>query len=200
MLRALRGDEGVRVVVTGMGQAAAARAAGEWVPRARAVVVCGVAGGTGGAAGAGDVVVASALLVDGAVGDGLAAVELPGAVVGVVASVRGVVDTPVSRAALRDAGAVAVETEAAAWAEACARLGVPLAVVRGVLDTPEEPLALAADMVRAGDRGPGARGVAAVAVRPATWPAMLRLGRRAAEVERRAAEAAVRVAAELASR
>jgi nucleoside phosphorylase len=192
--RALRGAPGIQVAVTGMGQAAAMRAAAEWAPRARAVVVCGVAGGTGGVAGAGDVVVASGLLVDGVVHGGLVGPEVPGAVLGVVASQAGVVDTAAARAALRDAGAVAVETEAAAWAQACARLGVPLAVVRGVLDTPEQPLELAAGMVRDGARGPGFRGVGGAVLRPGAWPALVRLGRRAGDVERRVAEAAVRVA------
>lgn len=200
MRRALHGAAEVRVVVTGLGQAAAARAAEEWVSQATGVVVCGVAGGTGGVARAGDVVAASGLLVDGAMRDGLVVPELPGAVVGVVASVEGVVDSASERAALRDAGAVAVETEAAAWADVCARLGVPLAVVRGVLDTPEEPLEHAAGMVRAGARGPDARALAAVAVRPAAWPSMLRLGRRAGDVEQRVAVAAVRVALEIAGR
>jgi nucleoside phosphorylase len=190
----------VRVVVTGMGQAAARAAAEEWVPRVGAVVVCGVAGGTGGVARAGDVVVASGLLVDGVLRDGLVVPDVAGAVAGVVASGWGVVDTVPARAALRDAGAVAVETEAAAWASVCARRGVLLAVVRGVLDTPEQPLELAAGMVGEGRRGPGLRAIGAVALRPPAWPSMLRLGRRAVEVERRVAEAVARVAAEMAAR
>lgn len=199
MRRALRGAPGVRVVVTGMGQAAAARAAADWVPRVRAVVVCGVAGGTGGAAGAGDVVVASGLCVaPGAGVPGVTPVDVSGAVSGLVASVEAVADTPQARAELRAAGVVAVETEAAAWAAACVSHAVPLAVVRGVLDTPEEPLGAAAGLVAAGGRGPAVTAMASMAARPRDWPGLLRLGRRAADVERRAAEAAVSVARSLA--
>jgi nucleoside phosphorylase len=192
--RALGGAAGVRVVVTGMGQAAAAAAAREWVPRVRAVVVCGVCGGTGGVARAGDVVVASGVWAGGLVLPGVVAVELPGTVPGLVASVEAPVDSVRERAELLRAGVVAVETEAGGWAGACSAAGVPLAVVRGVLDTPEAPLGAAAGVVRAGERGPRVGAVAGLLVRPSAWGDLLRVGRAAGPVERRAAEAAVRAA------
>jgi hypothetical protein len=182
----------VQVVVTGMGQAAAAAAAADWVPLVSAVVVCGVAGGTGGVARAGDVVVASA--VQGGSGGllpGVCALDLAGAVPGVVASVATPVDGVEERAVLLARGALAVETEAAGWAAACAAAGVPLVVVRGVLDTPEAPLGPAAGLLHDGERRPRLRTLAAALVRPARWPALVRVGRAAAVAERRAAETAV---------
>jgi len=196
--RALGTAPGVLVVVTGMGQAAARTAADEWVPQVRAVVVCGVAGGTGGAAGAGDVVVASGLhLGRGAVPLDVLAPEVPGAVRGLVASADSPVDSAEERAALLVGGVLAVETEAAGWASRCAAQGVPLVVVRGILDTPDAPLGVAATLVREGDRGPRAGALAPVVLRPAEWVALLRVGRAAAVAERRAADVAVRVARSL---
>jgi nucleoside phosphorylase len=199
--RALGGRPGVEVVVTGMGQAAAARAAAAWVGRVRGVVVCGVAGGVGGAAGAGDVVVASAVLdaAGTAVGP-VVVVEVPGAVVGAVASVESAVDGDGSRAGLRALGAVAAETEAASWVRAGAAAGVPVAVVRCVLDTPELPLGAAASLVRVGAAAPSTGDLARVALQPAAWGSLLRLGRRAGAAERRAAEAGVQAAVALAGR
>ncbi len=198
MRRALRGAAGVEVAVTGMGQEAAARAAAEWVPRVRAVVVCGVAGGTGGVARAGDVVIGDGLwIAPGVSGPPLAAVPLPGVVRGLVASVATPVDGAEARARLAAAGVVAVETEAGAWAAACSVARVPLAVVRGVLDTPEQPLGMAAGLVAPGEPGPTLRTLAHLGARPAAWPALWNLGRRAAEAERRAAEIAARVARSL---
>jgi len=198
--RALRADPGVRVVVTGLGQAAARVAADEWVPQVRGVVVCGLAGGTGGLARAGDVVVASGLWVtDGGAEHGVLGMELPGTLLGLVASVESAVDTPEARAGLRAAGAVAVEMEARSWAEVCARLRVPLVVVRALLDTPEEPLGTAATMVREGDRGPRAGAVLRAALHPGGWAHVVRVGRAAVMAERRAAETAVRAARALAA-
>jgi nucleoside phosphorylase len=196
--RALGFEPGVQVLVSGMGQAAARIAADKWVPLVRAVVVCGVAGGTGGAAGAGDVVVASGLYVGrGESHEGVFALEVPGTVAGLVASVVSAVDSPAERAELRRAGVVAVETEAAGWAGACRSAEVPLIVVRGVLDTPEAPLGMAARMVRQGARGTTLSALAPVAVRPDEWRSLLRVGRTAAVAESAAAAVAVRVALSL---
>jgi nucleoside phosphorylase len=204
--RALRGAGGVEVIVTGMGQDAAAAAAAVWVSRVRAVVVCGVAGGCGGDAGAGDVVLASRLVdasgaeLPGAV-DALMApggvVSVAGALVGAVASVAAPVDDRVGRAALRARGVLAMETEAAAWAAACAAAGVRLVVVRAVLDTPGAPLGVAAQMVAPGAGGPRMRDVVPVLAQPAAWPALLRLGRAAATAERAAAAAAAAMTRQL---
>lgn len=192
--------QGIEVVVTGMGQAAAAVAAASWVPRVRAVVVCGVAGGTGGAAGAGDVVLASRVVDTSGTElylSPLDDVSVPGVLVGPVASVGTPVDDAPGRAALLALGVLAVETEAAAWAAACSVAGVPLLVVRAVLDTPDAPLAAAAHMVTAGESGPRLREVVPVLTRPPAWRSLLRLARAAAEAERGAAAAAVSVASGL---
>ena len=179
-----------------MGQVAAAAAAAMWVRRVSGVVVCGVAGGCGGAAGTGDVVVASGL-VDGA-GTALpgvaAGVEVPGTICGVIASVAVPVDSAAGRAALLAVGAVAVEMEAAAWAEECSARGVPLVVVRAVLDTPDVPLGALAGMVALGATGPSVAAVAREAARPGRWGELMRMGRIAAGCERLAAQAAVRAA------
>jgi hypothetical protein len=185
---------GVRVVVSGMGQAAARAAAAEWVPRVRAVVVCGVAGGTGGAARAGDVVVATGLHAGrGVEPPAVLRLEIPGALAGLVASVESPVDSAEERAALLADGVLAVETEAAGWALLCAAHQVPLVVVRGILDTPDAPLGIAATLVRDGDRRPSAGAIAPVVLRPGEWAALLRVGRAAAVAERRAAEVAAAV-------
>lgn len=190
---------GVEVVVTGVGQAAAAAAAALWVPRAAAVVVCGVAGGLGGPAGPGDVLVATRLLdASGADAGPVHTVEVVGAIRAAVASVDGPVDDLDGRAALRELGAAAVETEAASWSRVCAPAGVPLVVVRAILDTPAVRLGRLAGLVRPGAAGPRLRDLSALLVRPAAWPALLRVGRLAGPAERRAAEAAVRAAVALA--
>jgi adenosylhomocysteine nucleosidase len=188
----------VQVVVSGMGQEAAAAAAASWVRRVSGVVVCGLAGGCGGIAHRGDVVVASRLLDEsGAELPGVIGMEVMGALQAPVASVSRPVDEPAQRAALLALGAEALETEAAAWASACAAAGVPLVVVRGVLDTPTEPLGVAAEMVPQGARGPRMSSVVGVAVRPGTWRGLMRMGRLATAVERRTAEVAVRAATAL---
>jgi 4-hydroxy-3-methylbut-2-en-1-yl diphosphate reductase len=196
--RALWGRTGVEVAVTGMGPEAAARAAREWVGRVGAVVVCGVAGGCGGVARAGDLVVASRLIdARGQELGPVRAVELPGAVLGTVAAVESPVSDAAGLAELCGLGAVAVETESAGWVGACAAAGIPLAVVRAVLDTPEAPLGAAASLVRPGAAGPSPGEVLRLLGRPGTWPRMVRLGRASARAERLAAQAAIRVMAEL---
>lgn len=189
---------GVEMVVTGMGPQAAASAAAHWVPLARAVVVCGLSGGLGGRAVRGDVVVASRVIDrSGAELPGVVGMEVMGALQGVVASVERPLDDPAERAALLALGAEAVETEAAGWAPLCAAAGVPLVVVRGVLDTPTEPLGVAGELVKPGGRGPHAADVARLVLQPGTWRPLLRLGRTATVVERSAAEVALRAAAAL---
>jgi nucleoside phosphorylase len=195
-VRAVLGDApGVQVVVSGMGQAAARAAAKKWVPLVRAVVVCGVAGGTGGAAETGDVVVAS-VVVDGAgaaLPGWVTAVDVPGAITGVVASVESPVDSAEERQRLRDAGTLAVETEAAAWVAAGAAHGVSVSVVRVVLDTPQRPLGPLATLVPEGARGASPLRVATLVLRPASWRPLAQTGALAARCERRMAMAVASV-------
>jgi hypothetical protein len=111
-----------------------------------------------------------------------------------VASGDAVADDPAARARIASTGAIAVETEAAGWAPACLRAGVPLLVVRAVLDTPTRPLGAAANLVRQGATTPSAWRLLQLGARPATWSTLARLARIASGVEERAAAAAVAAA------
>jgi nucleoside phosphorylase len=201
----------VRVLTTGTGQDAAGGAAAAALGGGvGAVVVAGVAGGCDPTLAVGTVVVATGLCdltgrpleappVDPAVCAAVLAAAAP-AVAGTVASVDAVVDDPAGRARLAAAGALVVETEAAAWAAACLRAGVPLLVVRAVLDTPQRPLGAAAGLVREGATGPSAGRLAGLGLRPAAWRTLARLARVAPGVEARAAVAAVAAATALRDR
>jgi adenosylhomocysteine nucleosidase len=195
-------------VTTGMGPAAAARAAAAELGKGvTAVVVAGLAGGCDPALATGTVVVATRLCdptgnaidappVDPAVSAAVLATALP-AVAGTVASGDTVVDDPVAHARLAAAGALAVETEAAGWAPACLRAGVMMVVVRAVLDTPARPLGAAAGLVRTGGSTPSAWRLLRLGARPAAWRTLARLARVAPGVEARAAGAAVAAAGAL---
>jgi nucleoside phosphorylase len=192
----------VRVVTTGIGPAAAARAAAaELGEDVTAVVVAGLAGGCDPALATGTVVVATGLCdptgrsldaprLEPAVFAAVLAAAAP-AVAGRVASGEAVVDDPAARARIAATGALAVETEAAGWAPACLRAGVPLLVVRAVLDTPARPLGAAAGLVRQGATTPSAWRLFRLTARPATWGTLAQLARAAPAVEARAAAAAV---------
>ena len=195
----------MRVVTTGMGQAAAARsAATELSGPVDAVVVAGVAGGCDPALATGTVVVATSLCdlegapltapaVTAAAREAALGAVTP-AVPGIVASVDAVVDSASARARLLAVGAVAVETEAAAWAGICGRTAVPLLVVRAVLDTAARPLGAAASLVLPGADAPSAGRLLGLLAHPAAWPSLPRLARAAGLAESRAAAAAVAAA------
>jgi nucleoside phosphorylase len=195
----------VRVVTTGIGPAAAARAAAaELGEDVTVVVVAGLAGGCDPELVTGTVVVATGLCDPGgrcldaprlepAVFAAVLAAAAP-AVAGTVASGAAVADDPAARARIAATGAIAVETEAAGWAPACLRAGVPLLVVRAVLDTPTRPLGAAASLVRQGATTPSAWRLLQLGARPATWSTLARLARVASGVEGRAAAAAVAAA------
>jgi adenosylhomocysteine nucleosidase len=201
----LRGEHGVHVVTTGMGPEAAARAAAAGLDGSiAAVVVTGLAGGCDPALTTGTVVLATGLCdlegtaIDApppapAVRDAVLAAAQP-AVAGTVASVAAVVDDPATRDRLAAAGAIAVETEAAAWAAASVAAGIPMVVVRAVLDTPARPLGAAARLVVPGATGASAARLVGLATRPSAWAAVPRLARDAARAEARAATAAVAAA------
>ncbi|MEA2671617.1 MAG: Phosphorylase superfamily [Chloroflexota bacterium] len=201
----------MRVLTTGMGQDAAAGAAVAALDvGVTAVVVAGVAGGCGPTLAVGTVVVATGLCdlggrpldappVDPAICAAVLAATPP-AVAGTVASVDAVVDDPAARARLAASGALAIETEAAGWAAACLRAGVPLLVVRAVLDTPQWPLGDAGVLVRPGATAPSAWRLARLGAHPSAWGMLARLAGVASGVEARAAAAAVAAAAALRDR
>lgn len=165
-LAARRGVTSARVVRTGMGPArslAAARALASGPGELGVAVVLGVAGGLQPGQAAGDVVVASrvAEVRDGAVVDQW--VELPGAdtvaallveKAGLRASVGGVVSSPgvvwgeAARRGLADAGGLAVDMESWWLVDGLASRGVPVAVVRVLLDCPGAGLVSAGSVVR----------------------------------------------------
>jgi nucleoside phosphorylase len=195
-----------------MGQAAAARAAAAGLgAEVTAVVVAGVGGGCDPTLETGTVVVATALCdLDGrplkgppppppGVVTAVLAVA-PGAVMGTVASTDAVVDDADARGRLAAAGALVAETEAAAWAAACLRAGVALAVIRAVLDTPARRLGRAAALIEPGADRPSPRRILGLAAHPGAWAALPRLARDAARAEARAALAAVIAATALSHR
>ncbi|HWE57511.1 MAG TPA: 4-hydroxy-3-methylbut-2-enyl diphosphate reductase [Acidimicrobiales bacterium] len=146
--RALRRTtSGAAVLRTGAGPVRAARAAGT-VPFGKPTVVAGVAGGLTDDLPPGTVVVADRVLKE----DGSTVAELASAsllaaelrraglpaVVGGVVSTPGVVRGHQARARLAHLGALAVDTETAYML--AARPGSPAAVVRVIVDTPEQEL------------------------------------------------------------
>jgi adenosylhomocysteine nucleosidase len=192
-------------VITGMGPEAAARAAAaELSPPVDSVVVAGVAGGCDPDLASGSVVVATALCdLEGRPIESppppaeVVARLIPRmrpAVAGTVASAGTIVDDPGERARLAAARAVAVETEAAAWAPACLRAGASLLVVRAILDTPSRPLGAAAGLIPPGGDRPSPRRLLRLLGHPAAWATLPGLARDAAHAETRAATAAVAAA------
>lgn len=172
-----------------MGPAAAGRTA-ERLGAAAAVVVAGIAGATT-PVSPGTVVVATRLVtLDGdllaeatslAPKDRLEAVvaavraAVPKTVAGPVATGPRVVDDPRSRDVLARCEAVAIETEALGWVDACCRIGIPLVVVRAIVDTPHRRLGALADTFRPGADRASWSTVARLAANPIHWPALRRL-------------------------
>lgn len=205
--RRLDGSDGsgIRVAATGMGFEVALRAVEAALEGGlSAVVLCGLGGGCASGLRPGTVVVADTLLgPDGdamALGQGaleraaVAAAVTAGARPGAIASLPAVVDSTAGREAVAGRGAALVETEAWPVARACRGRGVPLVVVRAVVDTRERPLGAAASTVRPGRTGPVVRDAAGLVARPRLWPALLQLAADARRAEGAAAEAAVAAA------
>jgi adenosylhomocysteine nucleosidase len=162
---------GHRLAVTGAGPARADRGARAVLAAWRPALVLG-AGLCGAlrAAPPGTVVVPD-LLCDAAGGPARRPLPLPvpGARGGVLVSVPQVVTSREARARAADRwGADWVDQESYAWAAAAEAHGVPFAVVRVVVDGPDDPLPLLAA--------------------PATWPAAFRLPAHALAARRRLGE------------
>ena len=177
--RALRGlvRPGLEVHVTGMGAAAARRAAGPLLARApRALVAAGFCGALDPALAVGDLIAAERV-VDGEAGEAFPAdprllAAAPGRR-GTLVSAARLARTPPERAGLRG---TAVDLESAALARAAAEAGVPFLALRAVTDTVAHRMP---DFGRiADDDGrlrPG-RAVAHFLAHPAELPGLLRLG------------------------
>jgi nucleoside phosphorylase len=187
------------VLVTGAGPAAAAVAAESALSRPLGAVIVAGVGGACSTLAPGTVVVATRLLdLDGAelageeamgdsdtIGTIMAAVRraVPDATSGGIASGADVIDNAQDRARLAGYGALAVETEAAGWVDACRRAAVPLVVIRGVVDSPERPLGPAAHLVRPGGSRPAPGAVIRLLLRPRNWRPLTRLARDASRAE-----------------
>jgi adenosylhomocysteine nucleosidase len=183
-LRSLAGP-GVELVCSGMGAAAAARAAESLLGRAappRALVAVGFCGALDPALRAGDLVAAERVL-DERGGEALPAdpallAAAPGRRGTLVSAVR-LVRAPAGRARLRalDGGrALAVDLESAALARAAAAAGVPFLALRAVTDAAGDRLPDLERLVDARGRPRPAALVRHLARRPADLAALARLG------------------------
>jgi adenosylhomocysteine nucleosidase len=146
MLRRFAGP-GVRIVVTGMGAAAAERLAAEAIGAgATAAISVGFCGALDHSLARGDVVVPEEVC-DGATGEAwpcdVALARGAGRMHGTLVTAHQVVSDPGARGQFNG---IAVDMESAGTARACTRAGIPFAVIRAVTD-------------RAGDRVPDIAGV-----------------------------------------
>jgi nucleoside phosphorylase len=171
---------------------AAARAA----PAAELFLSLGCGGGLLPWLRTGDVVVATEVVrLDPSCrpGASIAAVVPPvelGAHAGVVASSVAPLVTTAEKTAAAGCGALLVDMESWALAVEADRRGVPLAVVRVVLDVAGDELGALADAidVETGDIDPW-RAARVLLPRPWTWPAALQLARQQSEAAERLTEA-----------
>jgi adenosylhomocysteine nucleosidase len=191
----------VRVLQIGVGLDRAERAAAD-AAGARLHLSCGCAGALAGGLRAGNLVLADRIVgldASGHVGadlraeaSALAAWSAARAIpvrVGAVASSPIVLSSPVAKRAAADTGALVVEMESAAVADAARRRGIPCTVVKVVLDEAGDHVELPGGDVVDPETGEldVARGVAALAFRPRVWPRAFRLA-----VQQRIAKRALR--------
>ena len=169
---------------------------------AQGLVSFGIAGALDPRLATGRLVIATSVVVgeqcfdaDAGWREGLCA-ALPEAVAGIVAGSPEVVATPAAKAALHARrGAIAVDMESGAVAEACARAGKPFAVVRAIADPAGRGIPVLAMQGLGPDGETRPLAVAAGLLRsPGDLPALIRLGR-----DTRAALAALAVAARVLS-
>lgn len=177
MLRRFAGAD-VRIVVTGMGAGAAERRAGEAIHHgATAAISVGFCGALDLSLERGDVVVPEDVR-DHATGDtwicdavlGRGAGDRHGTLV----TTHAVVSDPDARARL---DALAVDMESAGIARACARAGIPFAVIRAVTDRADERLPDLTGVVDAAGSVRPTKALVHLATRPSDLPAWVRLAR-----------------------
>jgi adenosylhomocysteine nucleosidase len=206
------GGAPVVLAATGDGARSAARglaAVLDAVPVGR-LLVLGVAGGLSPDLATGDLVAARRVVEDGrevAAADPawLAAAVAGGAIPGTALSTGRILVTPEEkRAAWRGLGGsplgpATVDLESAAYARVAAGRGIPLLVVRAVIDAAGETLPLDFNRCRAGEGGvDGARVVGRALLRPRVWGALADLRRRLRRSALGLARLAVQLAAEAA--
>lgn len=191
----LRDGRSCLVVQSGMG-AERAIAAARAAPAAELFLSLGCGGGLLPWLRTGDVVVATEVVrLDPSCrpGASIAAVVPPvelGAHAGVVASSVAPLVTTAEKTAAAGCGALLVDMESWALAVEADRRGVPLAVVRVVLDVAGDELGALADAidVETGDIDPW-RAARVLLPRPWTWPAAFQLARQQSEAAERLTEA-----------
>ena len=191
----LRDGRTCLLLQTGMG-AARATAAARTAPAADLFLSLGCGGGLVPWLRTGDLVVATEVVrldtscrPQGCTAAVLPAVEL-GAHAGIVASSPAALATTVEKTAAAGCGAVLVDMESWSLAAEADRRGIPLAVVRVVLDVASDELAALAGAVDAatGDIDPW-RAARVLLPRPWTWPRALKLARQQGEAAERLGEA-----------
>jgi adenosylhomocysteine nucleosidase len=190
------GAREVTAAVSGIGTAAAARAAERLLGEGRAehLVVVGIAGGIGPSVAVGDLVVPERVL-DLASGREYRPARLGGALPrGLLVTSDALVTDRGEIARLEARGAVAIDMETAAVAAVCEARGCPWSVFRGISDRADGG---GADEAILGLAGPDGRGdLLAVArfvlTRPWRIPELVRLARGMGLATRRAADAALR--------
>jgi adenosylhomocysteine nucleosidase len=185
---------GAIILETGIGADRAAAAA-RWVlehVEPRLVVACGFAGALSSTLKVGDVLVASEVVEpDGELRWRTAVpIELGDLPVGRLVTAFQLVGRPAGKRSLaRQTGAVAVDMESAAIAEACQERRVPCAVVRAISDTLDTELSHRLVALLAGGRVAPWRVLAAVARSPGLIPELWRLAHDTRVAARRLAEA-----------
>ena len=191
----LRDGRTCLVVQTGMGLARAAAAA-RTAPPADLFLSLGCGGGLLPWLRTGDIVVATEVVrldascrPEASTAALLPPVEL-GAHAGVVASSPAALATAVQKTAAAGCGALLVDMESWSLAAEADRRGIPLAVVRVVLDVASDELAAMAGAVdtATGDIDPW-RAARVLLPRPWTWPTALQLARQQGEAAARLTEA-----------
>jgi adenosylhomocysteine nucleosidase len=168
------------------------------LPPARLMVSCGCAGGLVAGVRPGGIIIADAVVeLDGharagerlpARGDGMALwSDAHGLAlhVGPVAASPVILADPQAKRAAAGAGALAVDMESGALARAARERGVPLLVIRVVLDGVDDPVPVGADVVDL-DTGEVRIGRALAAVLPPwRWPVAVRLARQTRVADQR---------------
>jgi nucleoside phosphorylase len=201
--RAWRGYLGdgaaVRVLQVGVGPVRAARAAAS-IEQARLFLSCGCAGALAGGLHAGDMIVGDRVIALDGTGTVAESLPLAPAALGTWCRERGlpirlgpVASSPTVLAS-RDAktraartGALVVEMESAAVAAAARERHIPCAVVKVVLDEAGDDVVLPGGELVDAETGDLAvpRGLAAIALKPQSWPIVMRLARQQRIAERR---------------